>query len=87
MATWTTVYLIVGIVVGALGLWHLARRGDPYLCVTGILWFLVTLFRLYVPGVWTLVIVQGLPSVGSLLLYLAVPVFLALALIGRGARR
>lgn len=80
MATWSAIYLIVGILVGALGLWNLARGGDPYLCVTAILWFFIVLFNQHIPGVWNFVLVQGLPSLGSLLLYLALPVMIGLSI-------
>lgn len=76
---WTTVYLIIAIVVGFLGIWNLARQRNVFLSLTGILWFLVVLFSYYVSSVYKYHIVAGLPELGELLTYVLIPVFLVLA--------
>ena len=45
---WSTVYLILAIIAAILGIWNLARQRNVFLSLTGILWFLIVLFKLYV---------------------------------------
>ena len=88
MTTWTTIYLIAAIVTGAMGIWTLARGSrNPYLSIAGILWFAAILFRFFIRDVANFVIVRGLPTLGDLLLFAAIPVFLILAFLGTGSRR
>ena len=88
MTTWTTVYLITAIVAGAMGIWTLARGSrNSYLSIAGILRFAAILFRFFIPDVARFVIVRGLPTLGDLMLYLAVPVFLVLSFLFAGSRR
>ncbi|HEY9594545.1 MAG TPA: hypothetical protein VHE79_08710 [Spirochaetia bacterium] len=85
---WSTVYLIVGIIAGIVGIWNLARQRNVFLSLTGILWFLVILFEQYIPSVYGYHIARGMPSVGSLVLFIIVPVFVILAFFtGGGSRR
>jgi hypothetical protein len=76
---WSTVYLILAILIGILGIWNLARQRSIFLSLTGIVWFLIVLFQLYVPKVSQYRIASGVPEVGSLALYLLVPVLLVFA--------
>jgi hypothetical protein len=76
---WNTLYLVIAIIAGILGIWNLARQRSIFLSLTGILWFLVVLFQLYVPKVYGYHIAEGMPELGSLILYVVVPVFLILA--------
>jgi hypothetical protein len=76
---WNTVYLVIAIIVGILGIWNLARQRNIFLSIAGILWFLVVLFRFYVPKVYDYVLISGLPVAGELALFVLVPVFVLLA--------
>ncbi len=84
--TWGTVYLILAIIAGILGIWNLARQRNVFLSLTGILWFLVVLFERYIPKVYDYQIVSGLPGVGTLFLYVVIPVCIMLAFFTQGRR-
>jgi hypothetical protein len=76
---WSTVYLVISIIAGIIGIWNLARQRNVFLSLTGILWFLVVLFSQYIPRIYTYRFADGVPEVGSLVLYILVPVFFILA--------
>jgi hypothetical protein len=76
---WNTLYLVIAVVAGIIGIWNLARQRSIFLSLTGILWFLIVLFELYIPKVYDYRIAEGMPGVGSLCLYIVVPIFLILA--------
>lgn len=76
---WSTVYLILAIIVAVLGIWNIARQRSIFLSLIGIVWFVVVLFERWVPEAYQYVIVRGIPSVGSLLLYLVIPLLLVVA--------
>jgi hypothetical protein len=79
--SWNIVYLVIAIVVGIVGIWNLARQRGPLLALTGILWFLVILFKLYIPKIYELHIADGVPVIGDLVLYGLIPIFLVFALL------
>ncbi len=87
MTTWTTIYLILAVLAGGLGIWNLARGRNPYLSVAGLLWFVAVLMRFFVPQLADTVIVSGIPELGALVLYAAVPLFMILAFFNVGTRR
>ena len=87
MTTWTTIYLILSVLVGGLGVWNLARSRNPYLGIAGLLWFVAVLLRFFLPSLSELVLVAGTPELGNLVLYAAVPVFMMLAFFNVGSRR
>ena len=88
MTTWRTVYLIAAILAGGMGIWTLARGSrNPYLSIAGILWFAAILSRFFIRDVANFVLVSGLPTLGDLLLFVAVPVFLILSFLVTGSRR
>jgi hypothetical protein len=76
---WGTAFFIISIVAGILGIWNLALRRNVFLCLTGILWFFIVLFERYIPQVYRFRIITGIPEVGTLLLYVVVPLFVILA--------
>lgn len=80
--SWSVIYLIIAIVAGVFGVWKIARRGNLFLGVAGLTWFLVVLFSNYVPDLYNLVIISGVPTFGRLLHFVALPVFLILASFG-----
>ncbi len=75
---WYTVYLILAIIVAVLGIWNLARKRNVFISLIGIVWFIFVLFLKYVPQAFNFEVVSGL-TVGSILQYLVVPVFLIIA--------
>ncbi len=83
---WSTVFLIIGIITGVLGIWNLARQRNIFLSIVGILWFLVVLFAQYIRTWYDYVIVEGMPSIGNLFLWVLVPVFLVFAFFSGGRR-
>lgn len=83
---WSTVYLVLAIIVAVLGIWNIARRRSIFLSLIGIVWFVVVLFERWVPEAYDYVIVRGIPSVGNLLLYLVIPLLLVVAFF-TGSRR
>ena len=78
--SWNLVYLILGIICLIGGVWRLARRGNAIAFITGGLWFLTVLFQFYLPGVYNFNLIRGVPDLGPLLHYVAVPVFLFILL-------
>ena len=83
---WSTIYLVLAIVVAVLGIWNIARRRSVFLSLIGIVWFVFVLFERWVPDAYRFVIVRGMPSVGNLLLYLVIPLLLVVAFF-TGSRR
>jgi hypothetical protein len=83
---WGTVYFIIAIIAGILGIWNLARQRNVFLSLTGILWFFIVLFERYIPQVYGFHLVAGIPNVGSLLLYIFIPLFVILAFFSWGRR-
>ena len=84
---WGTIYLILAILAGGLGIWKLARNRNPFLGLTGVLWFLIILFKFYVPDLFSLVIIRGIPTLGRLMEYALLPVLLLFAYFNTGSRR
>ncbi|MGA2765336.1 MAG: hypothetical protein ABSG17_18465 [Spirochaetia bacterium] len=83
---WSTVYLILAIIAAILGIWNLARQRNVFLSLAGILWFLIVLFKQYIPRVYDYNLVAGLPVVGDLLLLVLLPIFLIFAFFAGGRR-
>lgn len=84
---WELVYFVIAVVCGLFGIWFLGRRRNFFTALMGIFWFLAVLFQQYLPRVSSFVVARGLPSVGSLILYVIVPVFLVLSFFAGGNRR
>jgi len=84
---WSTVYLVIAIIAGIVGIWNLARQRSIFLSLTGILWFLVVLFKWFVPKVYDYRIAESIPEVGSLVLYVVIPIFLIFAFFTTSTRR
>ncbi|MGD0728033.1 MAG: hypothetical protein ABSB63_21050 [Spirochaetia bacterium] len=76
---WNTAFLVLGIIAGILGIWNLARQRSIFLSLTGILWFLVVLFKNYIPRLYNYELASGVPGVGDLVLFLLIPIFIILA--------
>jgi hypothetical protein len=83
---WSTLYLGLGIVAGVMGIWNLARQRNVFLSLAGILWFLVVLFEQYIPKAYALHLIAGIPSVGTLMLYAIIPIFVILSFFTQGRR-
>jgi hypothetical protein len=84
---WGTVYFIIAIIAGIIGIWNLAQNRNVFLSLTGILWFLVSLFERYIPNAYGYVIAKGMPSIGSLFLYVVIPVFIIISFFTARSRR
>jgi hypothetical protein len=80
---WSVVFLIGGIATLVLGVFSLVQRRQTFLGIAGIIWFCIVLFSQYIPAVYKFPIIQGVPVLGELLLFLALPVFLILAFFSR----
>ena len=83
---WSTIYLVLAILVAVLGIWNIARRRSVFLSLIGIVWFVFVLFERWVPEAFNYVIVRGVPSVGNILQYLVIPLLLVVAFF-TGSRR
>ncbi len=83
---WATIYLIFAILTGGLGIWKIARGRNTFLGLLGILWFLIILFKFYVPDLFNMSLIRGIPTLGRLLEYLVLPVFLLLSYINTRRR-
>jgi predicted membrane metal-binding protein len=81
--TWNVIFLIGGIATLVLGIFSLVQRRQTFLAVAGILWFCIVLFSQFIPNVYNAVIIKGLPVLGNLVLFLALPTFLVLAFFSR----
>ena len=84
---WNTLFFIIGILFGVVGIWNLARQRNIFLSLSGILWFLITLFQQYIPRVYDYRISDGVPTLGQLVLFLVIPVFLMIAFFSAANRR
>jgi hypothetical protein len=76
---WSTLYLVIAIIAGIIGIWNLARQKAIFLALTGIFWFLIVLFERYIPKVYGYRIAEGVPVLGTLFLYIVIPIFLIFA--------
>ncbi len=77
---WNTAFLVLGIIAGILGIWNLARQRNIFLSLTGILWFLVVLFRLpQLEKIYNYELASGVPVVGNMVLFLLIPICIILA--------
>ena len=83
---WGTIYLILAILAGGFGIWKIARGRNVFLGLLGILWFLIILFKFYVPDLFDMRLIKGIPTLGRLLEYLLVPIFLLIAYPNSGRR-
>ncbi len=84
--SWETVYLIIAIVVGILGIWNLARQRNAFVAVVGLLWFLAILFKFFVGDVYNFVLIEGIPSIGNLVMFVLIPALVFFALLSRDRR-
>ncbi len=83
---WETVYLIIAIVVGILGIWNLARQRNAFVAVVGLLWFLAILFKNFVSDVYNFELIEGIPSIGNLVMFVIIPALVFFALLSRDRR-
>jgi len=84
---WNYVYLIIGVACLLAGLWRLSRGANPFLPLTGVLWFLVVLFQFFIPEAYRFTLIKGIPSLGRLIHYVAIPVFILFLLLSARGRR
>ncbi len=83
---WRTAYLVLAIIVGIVGIWNLARQRNVFLSLTGIIWLLLILLQLYIPKWYDYSIASGVPAIGTLVLYLLVPLFLVISFFTQGRK-
>ena len=84
--SWKYVYLIIGVASLVAAIWRIARGSNLLLPAVGFLWFLVILFLYFIPDAYNFVLINGIPSFGRLIHYVAVPVLIILLLLA-GKRR
>ncbi len=83
---WDIIYFIIGIVLAVVGIWNLAQRRFIFLSIVSLLFFLVALFTFIVKiGIIDFVLIPG-TTVGSLVIYGVIPIFLILAFFTRSSR-
>jgi hypothetical protein len=80
---WNVICLIGGIATLVLGVFSLMQKKHFFLSLAGIVWFLVVLFNFFVANVYNFILIQGVPSLGNLLLFIALPVFIVLSFFSR----
>jgi hypothetical protein len=85
--SWSIIYLLLAIACVLGSVWRAAKGGNIFLILTGFFFFLVILFRMYIPSAYDFVIISGIPTLGRLLLYVALPVCLAFSLFTLRHRR
>ena len=76
--SWKLVYLLISIVCLIAGVWRLARGGNIFIVLTGFVWFFTVLFLFYLPDVYNFVLIEGVPTLGKLLHYIALPILIIL---------
>jgi hypothetical protein len=84
--SWSVIYLLIAIGCFIVAIWRLARRANIFLVMIGVVWFFTLFFKIYLPSVYRFVLIQGVPSIGALLHYVVLPVFIILALISIKSR-
>jgi hypothetical protein len=84
--SWKYVYLIIAIATLVAAIWRGSRGSRLLLPALGILWFIVVLFLYFIPDAYNLVLIGGVPSLGRLIHYVAVPVLIVLLLMFRWKR-
>lgn len=85
--SWDLAYFVIAVVCGLFGIWFLGRRRNFFTSMMGIFWFLAVLFKQYLPRVWAFEFLRGVPPVGTLILYVIIPVFLVISFFSAGSRR
>lgn len=78
--SWKIIFLIIAIACIVMAIWKLSRHGNLFTAMVGILWFFTVLFLFFVPGVYDFVIIKGVPSLGRLIHYVALPIFIILSM-------
>ncbi len=90
MSGWDIVFLVIACLMGVLGLWNLARQRNVFLAITGLLWFLVVLFKFVITARdiygYQLFPNSSVPVVGDLVLFILVPVMLVFAFFSSNRR-
>jgi hypothetical protein len=79
--SWKYVYLVIAVATLVAAIWRGARGSRLLLPALGILWFLVVLFLYFIPDAYNMVLIHGVPSLGRLIHYVAVPVLIVLLLV------
>jgi hypothetical protein len=86
---WEIIYFVIGIVLAVVGIWNLAQRRFIFLSIVSLLFFLVALFSFIVKiGIISFELVPGTPltSVGNIVVYGVIPIFIILAFFTRTNR-
>jgi len=84
---WNIIYFIIAIGAAVVGVWNLAQRKYLFLSIACILWFLVVLFTWIATEVGIINMAFAGTTVGNLVLYGFIPVFLILAFFTRRTRQ
>jgi hypothetical protein len=83
---WSIIYFIIAIAAAVVGIWNLAQRKFVFLSIVCLLFFLVVLFSYIVRiGVISFVLIPG-TTVGELVVYGVIPIFIILAFFTRNSR-
>lgn len=79
--TWNTIFFIIAAVVLAFGIYRIIRVGGNYLSYTAIAWFIAIFFMMYIPGVYDMHLIDGIPSLGKIIHYIVMPVLMTITLV------
>jgi hypothetical protein len=79
--TWNMIFFIISAVVLAFGIYRIIRVGGNYLSYTAIAWFTAMLFMMYLPNLYDLHLINGIPSLGKIVHYIIMPILLTITLI------
>jgi hypothetical protein len=83
---WNIIYFLIAIAAAVVGFWNIAQRQYIFLSIACILFFLVVLFTFIAEvGIIGFVLIPG-TTVGNLVLFGLVPVFIILGFFSRRPR-
>ncbi len=81
MASWSIIYLTIGVVVLIAAVWRVARNGNLFLALAGITYCVGIALLFFFQELYGLLVIPGLPPLGRILQYIALPVFIGIAIL------
>lgn len=78
--SWNVIYFLIALTLLIVSIWKLARYQAFYLALAGITFFIVVMSLFFIKPVYDFVIINGLPTFGRILHYIAIPILLMLSM-------